>query len=354
MDIKDRDGQTLCVIIVTHNRKEDLLACLKALQGQSYPFNALYIIDNNSSDGTFSFLQENNFLPSTGTRFAVDNDELSSLIHFGNNDASFFLYYHRTPTNTGGAGGFYEGLLRTYKKGFQWFWLMDDDTIPSKDSLKHLFDPVISNLFSHKDIGFFCSHIIWKDGTPHLMNIPIVSAFANRKPFTLFLNAISPFLLVNSCSFVSILINREAIDKCGFPIKEFFIWGDDVEYTTRITKAGFLGLFNPKSVALHNTKNNYCVEIDQLDKNNIWKIFYDTRNKVYMIKTNAGYFNRYLFLLLFFLKNLSLAIRNKYLLRSTWLFLKGFFAGVFFCPKICYPRQGERNEELDSFEYIPK
>ena len=40
--------------------------------------------------------------------------------------------------NTGGAGGFHEGVKRAYKKGYDWLWLMDDDVEVKEDTLEKL------------------------------------------------------------------------------------------------------------------------------------------------------------------------------------------------------------------------
>lgn len=39
---------------------------------------------------------------------------------------------------------------------------------------------------------------------------------------------------LEDATFVSLLINQNAIRKCGLPCKDYFIWGDDSEYTMRI------------------------------------------------------------------------------------------------------------------------
>ena len=47
----------IAVIVVTYNRKELLKRCLNALFQQEYLPAAIYIIDNNSCDGTNLMLQ---------------------------------------------------------------------------------------------------------------------------------------------------------------------------------------------------------------------------------------------------------------------------------------------------------
>ena len=49
------------------------------------------------------------------------------------------VYYIRMHENTGGAGGFHEGVKRTYR-GYDWLWLMDDDVKADEQCLENLLD----------------------------------------------------------------------------------------------------------------------------------------------------------------------------------------------------------------------
>ena len=45
-----QDKGTVCAIVVTFNRKELLIDCLDSLREQTRPLDAIYIIDNASTD----------------------------------------------------------------------------------------------------------------------------------------------------------------------------------------------------------------------------------------------------------------------------------------------------------------
>ena len=53
---------TTCAVVVTYNRKELLIECLESLRNQTKPLNAIYIIDNASTDGTPNLLLEKEFI----------------------------------------------------------------------------------------------------------------------------------------------------------------------------------------------------------------------------------------------------------------------------------------------------
>ena len=88
--------EKIAAVVVTYNRKELLKECLDALLAQTHPLDSIILIDNASTDGTPEFLKEKGFL---------DNPKID---------------YVRLSENSGGAGGFYEGMKRGYEKGFDW------------------------------------------------------------------------------------------------------------------------------------------------------------------------------------------------------------------------------------------
>jgi len=108
--------EKIAAVVVTYNRKDLLKECLDALLNQTRPLDSIILIDNASTDGTPEFLKEKGYL---------DNPKID---------------YVRLPENTGGAGGFHEGVKRGYEKGYDWLWLMDDDALPEKSSLNNLLD----------------------------------------------------------------------------------------------------------------------------------------------------------------------------------------------------------------------
>ncbi|MFZ7305876.1 glycosyltransferase family 2 protein [Avibacterium avium] len=219
---------SICAVIVTYNRKLLLVECLKALLNQSQSLNAIYIINNASTDGTEDYLEQQGWL---------DNE----LIHL------FSL-----SENLGGAGGFSFGVEKAYQNGFDYIWLMDDDGCPAHDCLEILL--------SHMDKNCYLGPLVLDKDNPNDLCFPM------RIPNTLnLINNISDLKnlpdpnIINGIviPFNGILFSCNLVKKIGIPKKEYFIWGDDFEYTKRaeinrfkiatITKARF---YHPKESSL--------------------------------------------------------------------------------------------------------
>jgi GT2 family glycosyltransferase len=239
----------IAAVVVTYNRLSLLKECIQALRAQTYPLDKIIVVNNSSTDGTLEWLLQQ-----------PDIDVV-------------------TQENSGSAGGQYTGIKKAYDEAFDWIWCMDDDTIPSSDALLKLIDK-IPPIQKHVEfeIGFLCSKVIWIDSTPHQMNIPAMRSSIGSLPFN-FLN-VDNVLLCESASFVSIIYNRKAISKLGFPNKDYVIWGDDVEYSNRMTQNRYLGVYVNDSIVLHKTTKNKNAEIILEDEVNYVKFYYGVRNTI--------------------------------------------------------------------------
>ena len=289
-------------IIVTNNRLHLLQEAVAAVKSQAYPLLEIIVVDNDSTDGTAAWL---------------DSQDGLKVIH---------------QENLGGSGGFFTGIKAAVNTRADFLWVMDDDTICGHDSLKILVEKL--NVLDNK-AGFIGSKCVWKDGNPHLMNLPAILPSFNRSiPFNLYDN--KGLLLIETCSFVSLLINVKAVKEVGLPYKEFFIWGDDQEYTRRITKAGYLGLYCINSVVLHKTPINYFPDFYRDTPANIWKHSYGFRNEFFMVKRNKGffYFICWLFVKLIYTSVNIIRIRKSNRLQFIGVIFRSGWQAILFDPQI--------------------
>lgn len=320
------NNETVCAVVVTYNRKKLLIECLKALENQTRPVDAIYIIDNASTDGTPELLLENKYLQELPPKELKENFEKTI------KKDNTIIHYLKMPENTGGAGGFHEGVKNACDQGYDWLWIMDDDTIVHENSLEKLVGKIG---IVEEPVGFACSKIMWK-GEIHLQNMPFIQNFNSfHIPFNKYDQ--DGILSVEFCTFVSCLVNKNAVKIVGLPIKEFFIWGDDIEYTKRIINNGFLGLYVADSVVNHETKYNSDGSIESIKKRDIWKNFYGRRNELYMRKSDS-----YIMFFVYFIKYLTI-YNVKIILYAPedkigflWINTKATFASLLFNPKVVF------------------
>lgn len=232
--------------VVTYNRKALLHECIDALLAQDYsPFDIL-IIDNASTDGT--------------------QESLTEYIAKGQ------ISYVNTGANLGGAGGFQCAIRESVEQGYDAIWMMDDDTIPRSDALGEM---VAAANAVPPGWGFLSGKALWTDGSFCKMN--------EQKLLRGDLYRVYGIAPCREATFVSLFLSAETVREIGLPIKEFFIWGDDVEYTRRIS-ARRPSYYVSQSVVTHKTANNVGSNIAKDVPERLPRYRYAYRNEVYIAR----------------------------------------------------------------------
>lgn len=238
----------VCAVVVTYNRSEKLRKVLDAIEKQETKPSSIVVVDNASTDDTAAVL--------AGYHGSIPFEVLS--LH----------------ENTGGAGGFYLGMRRGYQLQADFLWVMDDDAYPQPDALGNLLSGLTeAEAGLGRSIPFACSVVNYIDGNICEMNNPVPTWDWGR----LLAKGIDA-VLVSRCSFVSVLIPRWVVTDFGLPRKEYFIWFDDAEYTSRITKEA-PGIQVLNSVVVHDMGKNEGVSFERIDDANAWKFAYGIRNE---------------------------------------------------------------------------
>ena len=252
-------GTTIAAVIVTFNRCDKLKNVIDALLAQTTLPDRIFVVNNASTDNTAEYLD-------------------------GLNEPR--VEHVRLPENIGGAGGFYEGSKRAYEYGADYVWLSDDDAYPKPDALEILVHSIrdYEERFNRRP-PFACSMVRWTNGDMCEMNTPQPVWDYPRN-----YSAETPYLRVKSCSFVSVLVPRWAFTDHGFPIKDYFIWYDDAEFTARITKT-YPGIFCPDSQVIHDIPENKGVNYGLINEGNIWKFRFGARNETSYRRRDQGWFS---------------------------------------------------------------
>ncbi len=291
----------IAAIVVTYNRKEMLKECVAAIRRQTVGCDIL-IVDNASTDGTAETVRS---------------------LTAGHSDIQYF----NTGSNTGGAGGFNYGMRKAAECGYDYLWIMDDDCIPCTDSLEKLL--VADRLLGGSDkYGFLSSRVLWKDGSDCLMN---------RQKFRKNTDPVLPDNIrpVTQATFVSLLFPASVVKKAGLPVKEFFIWGDDIEYTRRISvRMKIPSYMVEDSRVVHAMKENTGSNISDDVPERIDRYNYAFRNENYLYRQEGiKGFAYYMAKCGFNIMKILLKAKNNRL-RRCGVIVRNMFAGLWFNPDI--------------------
>ncbi len=198
-------------VVVTHNRRELLSRCLDAIDAQTASKPDVLVINNGSTDGTKEMLEARKV-------------------------------GHLNQDNVGSAGGWYRGIQEAVTRGYDAVWLMDDDGYPDINAL--------SILLSHLDSSVSCvSSVVMREdarewfvfpfpkldrkGLPKLVGFP-------RKFRTLRqLRKLAPNGVYEFAHFFNgALVSIESVKRAGNVDRDFFIFGDEVDYFFRLRLVG--------------------------------------------------------------------------------------------------------------------
>src|SRR3712207_3469648 len=127
---------SVCAFVLTRNRRELLVECVRAVLAQTVPVDRVIVLDNGSTDGT---------------REHLDAAGLLDAIRF-----------ERRDENLGGAGGYREGVRLGLESGSDWLWLMDDDAEPRHDALERL---LASEPAASPGTAAVCAAVLHPDGS---------------------------------------------------------------------------------------------------------------------------------------------------------------------------------------------
>jgi GT2 family glycosyltransferase len=199
--IKEPGRPLVTVIIVNYNGQEVLPECLEAVIRQDYPAFEVLVVDNASSDGSATLVEE---------RFPA-------------------VRLMRSPVNRGFAGG--NNLGFSAARG-DYVSLLNSDAVPERDWLSRLVGGL-----ERRGLVIASSQVI-TDGVPadeYEMN-GTINYLGYNLP-----REFSDLETVFYCSAAALLIRREAVDVL-FP-EEFFLYQEDLHLSWKIRlRGGALGM----------------------------------------------------------------------------------------------------------------
>ncbi len=231
--------------LITFNRLELLKRCVKSIKNQTIKHNDILVINNSSTDGTEDFLK--------------------------NLDLNYI-----TQPNLGSASGWYKCIEYAIENNYDYIWLMDDDGYPEFNSLEKLIDAhalkknlvcVSSVLLNEKNKNqlVFPLPILNKNGEPVI--------FKNKRKFYFLDELISqgflyyPYVQLFNGSLISV----ETLKNLGNVEKNYFIFGEEVDFFWRMKKFG--------DVETRLDAYHYHPRVDKRKYTNL-KIYYYIKNSI--------------------------------------------------------------------------
>jgi GT2 family glycosyltransferase len=288
---------SVTALVVTFNRHTLLERCLDALSKQTVPTRRILVIDNASTDGTVEWLKQ-----------WVSHHPGASFVAFDQ--------------NTGGSGGFSEGLRIAIADGADWVWMMDDDAEPHPDALEKLM------LVAQDHGNVYGSLATDGAATSWVMTLldthPVIATTAVAD--------IPSRAEVQMLPFLGFMIHRELVERIGLPDAGFFIAADDVEYCVCARQAGAKIFVAGESHIEHPKSHPYKVRFLGHEFTYLalppWKRYYDTRNRLLIARKHYGLKLLTQTIPGSFVRLFSAIWKEQEKLRQLWAFTAGLVDGL--------------------------
>ncbi len=240
-------SDTVAVVVVTFNRADLLGRMLDGLAAQTHPPDAVYVVDNASTDHTRDVLER----------------------HHGR---GLPLQVTHSSDNLGGAGGFHLGLRLAHTDGFDRIWLMDDDVVPAPDCLAVLMAREEECLMAVREdtSGRLVEKAALRFDLTNPLAIKPKTAMVETTYGTR--SAMPERVELENVAFEGFMVHRSVVDRVGFPDPTFFIFYDDVDFALRVRREG-VRIWGIRDAVLVRQ-----LDFDQQHDLGSWKGFYMYRN----------------------------------------------------------------------------
>ncbi|SFR14229.1 glycosyltransferase [Desulfoscipio geothermicus] len=323
----------VCAVILTYGERKYLLEqVIDSLMRQTYPLNKIIIVDNAADKKTGEFL--------------------SNLARFNSKISIIYLN-----ENTGSAKGYKIGIKEACKIACDYVWLLDDDNMPEDNALEELIcawdalhvnslntiTALLSLRLDRKQYvkvaeGGSVKKYFGKQNSFlgfHLVDIP--SKLINKIAVSFQKSNVKQVQLANInlknvdvpyAPYGGLFLHKNIIDYIGYPDENFYLYSDDHDFTYRITQLGGRIALIPSSKIIdidkswHIERGNKLSFIPQfikkINENNMFRIYYSIRNRIYFEKNNV-------------VNNLFIYYLNTFIY-SFWVSLVSIF-GVIISPK---------------------
>jgi GT2 family glycosyltransferase len=230
----------LAIIIVSHNSKEFLAACLETVQAAIADLTAIvYVVDNGGTDGTAAWVQEQH------PWCQVIDSRQNGGYSFGNNLGLKAAGFPDAPR-------------------FRYAMLLNPDT----ETLPEAFKKMIEYMDSQPDIGVLGPRLILGNGSLDLAcrrgePTPLTSFYYIFGLSKLFPH--SPRLARYNMTFLPedqladvdsvvgacMLMRGEALSRAGLMDENFFMYGEDLDLNIRIKAQGYRVVYWPEAIVKH-------------------------------------------------------------------------------------------------------
>jgi GT2 family glycosyltransferase len=329
--------KSIAIIVLNWCGWRDTLACLASLQKLRVPFPITIIVcDNASLDNSYEQIlnwAQQHYAPSEIGVFSPEKQEGQDILlsPFSSPLSPFPFVLIQTGANLGFAGGHNVGIRYALSQGYEYLWLLNNDTVVDAHALSTLYecatiDPQIA-LLGSTVIDFYQTETVQCAGG--CCYFPLWTIF---KPVLggQSVNAVMQYDETISLDYVygaALFLKADAVKKVGLLNETYFLFYEELDYAQRLKRQGYKIGWCQKSLVYHKGS----ASVGSVKEGNLEKLrranYYENLST---LKYTANFYPRLLPLVMitrFVGKSLALILRRDFylfapLFQAYWDFIK--------------------------------
>lgn len=240
------------IIIVNYNGYIDTIKCLNSLSELEYLNYEVYIIDNGSTNESYSNISE-----------YIENNSINN------------IHLIKSEINLGFSGGNNLGISIALEEGSEYILLLNNDTIVTPKFLSELIENADFRTIVTPRIMYWKEKSkVWYAGGKLSMKIgrawhKNIDKKVNLKTD----NSVEKVSFVSGCC---MLIDKNILQKIGLLDEDFFLYYEDTEFCWRAQLQDIQLLYIGYSIIYHNVSSSTGHNSDLMN-------YYKIRNRFYLI-----------------------------------------------------------------------
>ncbi len=236
------------IVLLNWNQEADTSQCINSLKNIHYDNYKIFVVDNNSTDGSYEKLM-------------VDFSEISFI---------------RNSENMGFAGGMNSGISEVLKSEAQYILIMNTDTVVSPQMIGKLVECLKND--SNAGIAGPCVYSYYSPKELVFAGADVKLLFAKIKHRTKIkdaeISADSDYM--TGCC---MMFKRKLIEELNGFDPEYFILCEDLDLSIRAKNSGYNILCNPQAVIWHKESTKITSNLT---------FYFWFRNILYLLKKHTG------------------------------------------------------------------
>lgn len=292
----------VCIVILNWNGWRDTIECLESVMRSDYPDFRVVVCDNASGDGSLEQikawadgrLEAGAGAPEFARLRAAPRAQTFAYLELDREQAEAGgslpdcpLTLIATGGNLGFAGGNNVGLRYGLATGhFEYFWLLNNDTVIEPDSLRHMVARMQSD-----DLAGICGSTLRHYYAPELVQVLGGSAY-NRwrcrsnpiganQPARLPIDGAAVEQQMAYVAGASMLVSRTLLQEVGLMAEDYFLYFEEFDWARRAS-ARFHLAYAPLSLVYH--KEGGSIGTGAKGKISALALYYLQRNRIKFIR----------------------------------------------------------------------